>query len=68
MDKNFTSGASSVTVQYSVTGNCQNKVSFEKDSDFIGVFNFGKSAGSEDILKEMELDMSSLVIKIKDSI
>ena len=35
MDKNFTSGASSVTVQYSVTGNCQNKVSFEKDSDFI---------------------------------
>lgn len=35
MDKNFTSGASSVTVQYSVTGNCQNKVSFEEDSDFI---------------------------------
>lgn len=35
MDKNFTSGASSVTIQYSVTGNCQNKVSFTKDSDFI---------------------------------
>lgn len=35
MDKNFTSGASSVTVQYSVTGNCQDKVSFTKEGDFI---------------------------------
>ena len=35
MNKNFTSGASSVTVQYSVTGNCQDKVSFTKNGDFI---------------------------------
>ena len=40
----------------------------EKDSDFIGVFDFGKSANSEDIIKEMELDIPSLIIKIKDTI
>ena len=37
-------------------------------NDFLGVVNFGISANSEDILKELELDISSLVIRIKNSV
>ena len=35
---------------------------------FIGVDRFGVSASEEDILKELELDIQSLVIKIKDNL
>ena len=35
---------------------------------FIGVERFGASASEEDILKELELDIQSLVIKIKDNL
>lgn len=37
-------------------------------NDIIGVNDFGKSAKPDDLLKELELDISSLVIKIKNSL
>jgi len=40
----------------------------EKNDEFIGVNTFGTSAGEEDILKEFELDLHSLVIRIKNSL
>lgn len=40
----------------------------ESSDDFIGVTDFGSSANSNDILKEKELDIASLVIKIKNSL
>ena len=40
----------------------------EKGDLFIGVERFGVSASEEDILKELELDIQSLVIKIKDNL
>ena len=40
----------------------------ENGDEFIGVFNFGKSASEEDILKEFELDIHSLVIRIKNNL
>ena len=40
----------------------------EKSDLFIGVERFGVSASEEDILKELELDIQSLVIKIKDNL
>ena len=40
----------------------------ESSDDFIGVNTFGASATEEDILKEFELDIHSLVIKIKNSL
>lgn len=40
----------------------------ESGDEFIGVSNFGKSATEEDILKEFELDIRSLVIRIKNSL
>jgi transketolase len=42
---------------------------FVKDSnDIIGVSDFGKSAKTDDLLKELELDITSLIIKIKNSL
>ena len=40
----------------------------DRDDDFICVDSFGMSGKSEDILKEKELDISSLVIRIKSSL
>lgn len=40
----------------------------ESSSDFIGVKSFGMSGKSDDILKELELDIPNLVIKIKNSL
>lgn len=40
----------------------------ESGDDFIGVNTYGKSGDEEDILKEMELDLPSLVIRIKNSL
>lgn len=40
----------------------------EKNDEFIGVSSFGVSASEEDVLKEFELDIHNLVIKIKDSL
>lgn len=40
----------------------------EYGDDFIGVTDFGCSANSSDILKEKELDIPNLVIKIKNSL
>jgi transketolase len=37
-------------------------------NDIIGVSNFGQSAKSDDLLKELELDLTSLVIRIKNSL
>lgn len=40
----------------------------EKTDDFIGVTDFGTSANQVDILKEKELDITNLVIKIKNNL
>ena len=40
----------------------------EKGDLFIGLDRFGVSASEEDVLKELELDIQSLVIKIKDNL
>lgn len=40
----------------------------DSPDDFIGVTDFGMSGKSDEILRELELDVSSLVIKIKNSI
>ena len=40
----------------------------EKNDEFIGVNRFGASASEEDILKELELDLHSLVIRIKNNL
>ena len=40
----------------------------ERGDLFIGVDRFGVSASEEDVLKELELDIQSLVIKIKDNL
>ena len=40
----------------------------ERNDLFIGVDRFGVSASEEDVLKELELDIQSLVIKIKDNL
>lgn len=40
----------------------------ERDDDFICVNNFGKSGNEEDILKDFELDIPSLVMRIKNNI
>lgn len=40
----------------------------EKNDEFIGVNTFGTSASEEDILKELELDLHSLIIRIKNSL
>lgn len=40
----------------------------ERSDEFIGVNTFGVSASEEDILKELELDLQSLVIHIKNSL
>lgn len=40
----------------------------EDGDDFIGVTSFGKSATEADLLKEFELDVHSLVIRIKNSL
>ena len=40
----------------------------EQTDEVIGVSSYGRSANSEDILKEMELDLHSLVIKIKNNL
>ena len=40
----------------------------EADDDFIGVNTYGKSGDEEDILKELELDLASLVIRIKNNL
>ena len=40
----------------------------ERGDEFIGINRFGVSALEEDILKELELDIHSLVIKIKNSL
>lgn len=40
----------------------------ESNDEFLGVTKFGKSAGEEDLLKEFELDIHSLVIKIKNNL
>lgn len=40
----------------------------EANDEFIGVSTFGKSGTEEDLLKEMELDIHSLVIRIKNSL
>lgn len=37
-------------------------------NDFIGVSSFGMSGKSDEVLKELELDIPSLIIKIKNSI
>ena len=38
------------------------------EEDFIGVNNFGKSGSEKDVLSYFELDMTDLVIKIKNSL
>ena len=40
----------------------------EKNDEFIGVSCYGKSGNEEDILKEFELDLQSLVIQIKNKL
>lgn len=40
----------------------------ERTDDFIGVKDFGASASATDILKEKELDITNLVIKIKNNL
>lgn len=40
----------------------------EQSDEFIGVTNYGKSGVEEDILKDMELDLHSLVIRIKNNL
>ena len=40
----------------------------ESGDDFIGVNTYGKSGDEEDVLKELELDLHSLVIRIKNSL
>ena len=40
----------------------------EAGDEFIGITSFGKSAAEEDILKEFELDIPNLVIRIKNSL
>jgi len=40
----------------------------EDGDEFIGVNKFGKSSSEEDLLKEFELDIHSLVIKIKNNL
>lgn len=40
----------------------------DNDDDFICVNDFGKSGNEEDILKEFELDISSLVMRIKNNL
>ena len=40
----------------------------EDGDDFIGVNTYGKSGDEEDLLKDMELDLSSLVIRIKNNL
>ena len=40
----------------------------EKNDEFIGINKFGMSSDEDDILKEFELDVKSLVIKIKNSL
>ena len=40
----------------------------ERSDEFIGVKTFGASANEEDLLKELELDLHSLVIKIKNNL
>lgn len=40
----------------------------EEDDEFIGVSKFGASATEEDLLKELELDIHSLVIRIKNNL
>ncbi len=40
----------------------------ESDDDFVGVNVYGKSSDEEDLLKELELDLHSLVIQIKNKV
>ncbi len=40
----------------------------ESDDEFIGVRDFGSSGNEEDVLKEFELDIQSLVMRIKNII
>ena len=40
----------------------------EKSDEFIGINHFGASGGKEDLLKEFELDLQSLVIHIKNNL
>lgn len=40
----------------------------DKEDDFISVNDFGKSGSEEDILKEFELDIPSLVMRIKNNL
>lgn len=40
----------------------------ERNDEFIGVNKFGVSASEEDVLKEFELDLHSLVIRIKNNL
>ena len=40
----------------------------ERNDDFLGVSNFGKSGDPDDLLKEFELDLHNLVIQIKNKI
>ena len=40
----------------------------ESNDEFIGVNTYGKSASEEDVLKELELDLHSLVIRIKNNL
>ena len=40
----------------------------DKDDDFIHVSEFGKSGCEEDVLKDLELDIPSLVMRIKNDI
>ena len=40
----------------------------DNENDLIRVTDFGKSAKSDDLLKELELDLTSLIIKIKNSL
>ena len=40
----------------------------EEEDDFISVSRFGMSGGEEDILKEFELDIPSLVMRIKNDV
>ena len=40
----------------------------DRNDEFIGINTFGTSANEEDILKELELDLQSLVIHIKNSL
>jgi len=40
----------------------------EKNDEFIGINSFGASGGEEDLLKEFELDLHSIVIHIKNNL